>query len=236
MSDLLFREKAPGVMRALMFEFSITPEDSAAILGNAGHESGGFRLMQEIKPTVKGSAGGLGWFQWTGLRRKNFIAYAIKKDLDPASDLANYSFLVSELKGAYHTALSAVKDANTLDDKVKAFERAYERAGVKAYASRLKWAQIALEAWHGIEATKSIPTPPPTMATSREGNTAIATGAGGALIAATEAIKQAQESGDTIASFIHAMGSTIFLVAMGIIVAAGAIWYWRRERMRQHGV
>ena len=72
MSDALFRDKAPGVMRALIADFDLAVGDAAAVLGNLGHECGGFRLMQEQKPTVPGSRGGYGWAQWTGPRRRKF--------------------------------------------------------------------------------------------------------------------------------------------------------------------
>lgn len=156
-----FRAKAPALMRALIREFTLTDLDAAAIAGNAGHESGGFTLMQELKPTVKGSRGGYGWFQWTGPRRRDFESWCKTAKLDPKSDAANTGFLIFELKTTEKRAISAVKKANGLKAKVEAFENAYERSGVKAYAKRLQWAEIALDAYRKAGATVvPLPVPP----------------------------------------------------------------------------
>lgn len=61
MSEALFRSKAPWIMNMLMQDFPLGTDDAAAIVGNLGHESGGFALMQELKPIVSGSRGGYGW-------------------------------------------------------------------------------------------------------------------------------------------------------------------------------
>lgn len=143
-----FRAKAPGIMNMLIADFSLQLDDAAAIVGNFGHESAGFTALQEIKPVVKGSRGGYGWPMWTGPRRRAYEAYCKRTGLDPASDKANYAYVFVELTGAYKHAIKAVKAAIGLQAKVKAFELAYEGAGVKHYASRNQWAAIALEAWH----------------------------------------------------------------------------------------
>lgn len=146
MSDL-FRSSVPRLMNRLMADMQCSALDAAAVFGNAGHESNGFRTLQEIKPTVAGSRGGFGWFQWTGPRRRAFEAFCAKRKLKPSSEEANYGFLVTELHGDEAAAMPATKRAKTLRDKVIAFEMGYERAGVKHYDSRTKWAQIALDAY-----------------------------------------------------------------------------------------
>ncbi len=143
-----FRAKAPWIMNKLMADFALQLDDVAAIVGNFGHESAGFTALQEIKPVVKGSRGGYGWPMWTGPRRKAYEAYCKRNGLNPASDGANYAYVFVELTGEYAYAIAAVKKAVGLANKVKAFELAYERAGVKHYPSRNQWAAIALEAWH----------------------------------------------------------------------------------------
>src|SRR4051812_41185095 len=117
MSDTLFRQKAPGIMALLMQDFALDVESAAAILGNLGHESGGFRFLQEKTPMVAGSAGGYGWAQWTGPRRRAYEAYCARNNLDPAGDKANYGWLFVELKGSESAAISAVKDAVGLENK-----------------------------------------------------------------------------------------------------------------------
>lgn len=150
----LFASKAPWIMTLLMRDFSLSLDDAAAILGNLGHECGGFTLMQEQKPIVKGSRGGYGWAQWTGPRRKAFEAYCARNRLAPDSDRANYGWLFVELSTSEKGAIPALKRAGTLGDKVKAFEQSFERAGVKHYASRNRWAARALDAYRAAGAIK----------------------------------------------------------------------------------
>lgn len=161
-----FRATAPAYMRKLVADFpSLDLQDAAAIFGNLGHESLGFTKLQEISPTVKGSKGGYGWAQWTGPRRRAFEAWCKKHGKDPAADATNYAYLFLELKGIEGTesgAVGKVAAAVGLEAKVKAFERAYLRAGVKHDDSRLKWARIAADAVRASEPPKPIPRPVPT--------------------------------------------------------------------------
>lgn len=152
--DSLFREKAPGIMRLLMKDFEFSVLDAAAVVGNLGHESGGFKFLQEKKPLVPGSKGGYGWAQWTGPRRRAYEDYCSRNNLDPASDKANYGFLFVELKGSEKKAVWATKSAKTLYDKVVAFELGFERAGIKHYDKRLRWAEIALAAYNSSNVVK----------------------------------------------------------------------------------
>lgn len=161
----LFTDKAPGIMRDLMRDFGLDLESAAAILGNLGHESGGFKFLQEKKPLVPGSRGGYGWAQWTGPRRVAFEKYCARNNLDPASDKANYGFLFVELSGPEKAAIPAVKAAKGLYNKVVAFEAKFERAGVKHYPSRLNYAQQALKAF-GSPA----PAPAPDSPVLRKGD------------------------------------------------------------------
>jgi Phage tail lysozyme len=154
----LFEQKAPAIMRKLMGDFDLDLESAAAILGNLGHESGGFRFLQEKKPLVPGSRGGYGWAQWTGPRRRQYEAYCLRNGLDPASDEANYGFLFVELKMTERAAVPAVKGAIGLREKVEAFELAFERAGVKHYDGRMAWAMKALTAF---KRSSPAPVPPP---------------------------------------------------------------------------
>ena len=154
----VFVEKAPTFMALLMQDFGFDKFDAAAIMGNAGHESNGLTAFQEISPTVPGSRGGFGWFQWTASRRRAFEAYCARNGLDPKSDKANYGWLFVELKGDEKKAVGATKEAVGLRNKVIAFEKAFERAGVKHYDSRMKWAERALDAY---EASDNVPLPEP---------------------------------------------------------------------------
>lgn len=156
----IFTDKAPGIMRLLMADFALDVDSAAAVLGNLGHESGGFKFLQEKKPLVPNSKGGYGWAQWTGPRRKAYEAYCKRNKLDPASDKANYGFLFVELSGSEKGAIPAVKKAKSLYDKVVAFELAFERAGIKHYDSRFVWAKRALAAYEASPAPAPQPDDP----------------------------------------------------------------------------
>src|SRR3990167_5754186 len=136
-----FRTKAAIIMPRLMQRFGLSEEDAAAILGNFGHETGGFNYYAEIDPIA--GPGGRGWAQWTGPRREAFLAWAQANGLDPASDEASWGYFLVDPETP--AAIEAVKNAGTLQDKVIAFENAYERSGVKAYASRQQYALDALD-------------------------------------------------------------------------------------------
>ena len=144
-----FDQKAVSIMRRLMVDFDLTPEQAAGIVGNLAHESG-LKAVQEIHPTR--GRGGFGWAQWTGPRRVAFEEYAARTHQDPKSDGANYGYLWRELSGHqpgfdYSHAIEKLKETTTLNTAVDTFEAHYEKAGVKALASRRKWAAKALAAY-----------------------------------------------------------------------------------------
>lgn len=142
-----FATKAPAVMRRLMSDFGLSKEQAAGIVGNLGHESGGFTQFQEKRPLIPGSRGGWGWAQWTGPRRRAFESWAKERGLDPRSDEANYGFLAHELRGSEKGALAAVRRQSTAAGAMQAFELGFERSGVKAWGSRSKWTGRALTAF-----------------------------------------------------------------------------------------
>ena len=85
----------------------------AGLFGNGDVESQGFNTLQEIAPTVAGSAGGFGWMQWTGPRRRAYLAWASALGLDPSADETNYRYMVHELltiETAAHRAILACTD------------------------------------------------------------------------------------------------------------------------------
>jgi len=139
-----FAERAPWIMENLQRDFGITREQAAGIVGNLGHESGGFRHFQELGSGP--NTGGRGWAQWTGPRRVAFLRWSRAHGLDPRSNEANYGFLRHELQTTEARSLAAVRRAGTAREATYAFERTFERAGVKAYSSRLRYTARALAA------------------------------------------------------------------------------------------
>jgi hypothetical protein len=140
--ETVFREKAPVFMAQLIADFQLKDFQAAGVFGNIGHECAGFTILHEIgQPADKG---GYGWAQWTGPRRIDFFEWCGDHKLDSSTDEANYGFLEFELRTSQRDAISALLKTSTLEGAVQAFERNFERAGVPNYASRNKWAEIAL--------------------------------------------------------------------------------------------
>ena len=154
-----FTSVVPKYMSLFIKDFNASDKDAAAVFGNAGYESNGFTNLQEIKPVVKGSKGGYGWFQWTGPRRREYEAYCKRNNLNPADNDSNYKFLFVELTSTEKHALPKLKAASSLADKVIAFEDAFERAGVKRYPERQKWAKIAYDAYTEANASTPVEVP-----------------------------------------------------------------------------
>lgn len=140
----------------LMQDFDLDLLSAVAIVGNAGHESGGFKQLQEVKPLVKGSKGGWGIMQWTGPRRREAEAYWDRNSMNPSSMDANYAFLFVELKGPEGKVLNFLRNAKTLDEKVEIFSKVFLRPGIPHLDSRKVWAKRALLAW---EAGHALPKP-----------------------------------------------------------------------------
>ncbi|MBL8653040.1 MAG: peptidoglycan-binding protein, partial [Alphaproteobacteria bacterium] len=155
-----FDTLAPRYMRDLIRDFDITDFQAAGIVGNGGGESAGFTKIQEERPTVKGSAGGLGHFQWTGRTKKNPRRANFEKLLADNADKgwtahtyeANYAMLSFELLGPEKAALVALKRTTDIDEATEVFCRKFERPGIPHLESRKRWAARAMKAYRKSEA------------------------------------------------------------------------------------
>lgn len=158
-----FNRVAPTYMVKLMQDFGFDKLDAAAVFGNLGHESNGLTVYHEVgQPDEKG---GVGWAQWTADRRRAFEAYCERNNYNPRSDETNYKYLFVELTETSEKAvIPKLKAANGLEAKTKTFCDVFERPGVKAYDSRLKWAQRAVEAFDALDGTQDTPPPNPIIA------------------------------------------------------------------------
>lgn len=151
------------------------------MVGNLGHECGGFALMEEGKPTVKGSLGGISFAQWTGMnaakggRRALFMAHCRSKRLHPYSYDAAVSFIIHELTTNAASVVNATVKAARVDPaanglpansdgallgRVIRFEKLYENAGVKRYPARYSYAIKAARAYE-TWARAGFPEPAP---------------------------------------------------------------------------
>lgn len=147
-STAIFKNKSPKIIQTLCNTLKINVNSAAAILGNLGHESAGFTLMQEVNP-VNGGRGGHGWAQWTGPRRRAFEAYCAAHNLEEYFDEANLGFLIEELKTTHRSAIKDIDKCTDLMAAVQFFEQRFERADprFKHYDRRLSWAELALSAY-----------------------------------------------------------------------------------------
>jgi hypothetical protein len=133
-------------MRRLIHDTGVTEPQAAAILGNIGWECSGFKAFQEKKPLKGSGAGGLGWCQWTGPRRDQFVNWLKDHGLDYHDDEANYGYLLYELQGTHRQSLNAVKGQPTINSATKVFMDVFERPNAR-YANldgRINFANIAL--------------------------------------------------------------------------------------------
>jgi lysozyme len=80
------------------------------------------------------------------------------------------------------------------------------------------------------------PVPVRTMADSKQGNAAILTAGLGGLGAAKEVATQAQDASDVANQFVGLLSNPNFIAMAAVIGLGGAIWYWRKQNMDQHGV
>lgn len=167
-----FDDLAPEWLVKLMAEFGLTDYQAAGLLGNLGFESIGFTTLQEIAPLVEGSRGGFGVAQWTGPRRRNFETWCLRHHLPPASNEANYGFLLHELRGEYASTVKALKGCKTLEAAVFSFGQTYERpygttrTYLPGYEGRLHWGRRALA---GSRGDAPDATPHPVLRRGSEG-------------------------------------------------------------------
>lgn len=122
------------LMADLQSTFGLTKEQAAGIVGNLHWESAGFSAFYQNGITP--GAGGVGYAQWDGSRRKAFLNYAQATGQDPQSYGANFGYLVQELQGPEAYALQAVRATSSAADAAVAFEQTFERAGVPALQQR----------------------------------------------------------------------------------------------------
>ena len=47
--------------------------------------------------------------------------------------------------------------------------------------------------------------------------------------------RQVKETGDSLTSVLDLVKDPMFLALVSIVIAAGAIWYWRKQRLEETG-
>lgn len=142
----IFTDKAKVYVPRLMKDLTLTKEQAAGIFGNIGGETGGFTALQEKKPTVAGSRGGYGWLQWTGPRRRKYTIWCKTSNLDPASDEANYQYLVKETSTDELHSLEQLRKTKTVEAATETFMLQNLRPGIPNLQGRINWANKAFDA------------------------------------------------------------------------------------------
>lgn len=137
----LFIQKCLVFGPKLMRDFGWDIDGAAACLGNGGHESNGFAAMYEAGK--RRGAGGVGGWQWTGPRARSFEAWCRVHGVGIQSDEGTYDYLAFELHGPESATVGAVKRAVGLTGKTRAFMTKFERPGILALSSRVRWAELA---------------------------------------------------------------------------------------------
>lgn len=152
------KERRVNLMKALMADFQLTPEQAAGIVGNFMWESGGKNLPPDVNqgkgPGPPLFSGGYGWAQWTGSRQVTFIDFAIAggymgSKSEHATDAANYAYLKNELTTTYKSTIPELKKFNTTDETTASFEATFEAAGKPAIANRQAFAREVLAEYNG---------------------------------------------------------------------------------------
>ena len=126
----------------LKSQFGMTTEQAAGFVGNLWHETGGFKFMQELKPTVEGSKGGLAFAQWTGERRDDF-ENLLKElgDLPAESYEGNWAMISEEFDTTEKSALNKILNTDSLVEAAKATSDHYLRPGKPQLNKRVSAAE-----------------------------------------------------------------------------------------------
>jgi hypothetical protein len=131
----------------LMRDFGLNDIEAGGIVASLAAESGGFKQLQELAPTIPGTQGGWGYAQWTGPRRVAFAHWAQEQGFDPKSYAANYGFLKHELQNTDEgKILDQLRGAKTIRDATRIFtgsaadKTGFLRPGKVNLGGRYSWA------------------------------------------------------------------------------------------------
>lgn len=101
------------------------------------------------------------------------------------------------------------------------------------------WRQLKSDAVAPANTPVDAPAPPKPITQSKIANTSIGVGVAGGIEAANQfnqAVTTASATHDSVDMLKALFTSLSFWIAVFIVVAAAAVWYWRREMLQQEGV
>jgi lysozyme len=153
---------------------------------------------------------------------------------------------------AYNAGVGALKSSTLLKkvnagkfDDVPAELMKWTKGGGKVLPGLVRRRQAAVVWWNADEDQpddhqdqRTEPDAPQkrTMVDSKQGNAAALTAGLGVLGGAKEIAAQAQEASDVANQFSGLLSNPNFLTMVAIVGLGGAIWYWRKKNMDEHGV
>ena len=123
-----------ALVQRLMGRYGLTRPQAAGIVGNLAYESGG--AGSGLNPgIVQGNTygdpsrgEGIGWAQWSGSRKADFLAFSKERNLPWNSPAANLAFLEHELDQD-PSFLNALRQTSTAGQATQSFYDTFERAG-----------------------------------------------------------------------------------------------------------
>jgi hypothetical protein len=113
------RARGVHLIKHLMDRFGWTKDQATGAAGVMGFESGNFTTMQEGGQAP--GHGGWGYEQWTGPRRRQFMAWTAAHKLNPSSVEANEGFLDWEAAGSQKGGFASVGQTHTVTTAADAF-------------------------------------------------------------------------------------------------------------------
>ena len=118
----------------------------------------------------------------------------------------------------------------------------WTKAGGKELPGLVRRRRAEAGMWRGVDDTaqdvRAVPDEPPVkrISESKEANGAIVAGASSAVAVASEITPLVQQGADLTTALTAALGRPTIIVLLVVIVTACAIWYWRKQRLEEHGV
>jgi lysozyme len=149
---------------------------------------------------------------------------------------------------AYNAGVGALQKSTLLKkvnaekfDEVPAEFMKWTKGGGKELPGLVRRRRAEVKLWRGLETEKPVcndearaepdlPVPKKSIMQSKEANGAVIAGGAGAIAVVQEVMPIVKEGGN----ILSAMSGTA-LVCLVIMVAAGAIWYFRRQRLLEEG-
>jgi hypothetical protein len=149
---------------------------------------------------------------------------------------------------AYNAGVGALAKSTLLKkvnaekfDEVPAEFMKWTRGGGKELPGLVRRRRAEVKLWRGLDevapvshdetrAEPDVPAPKKSIVQSKEANGAVVAGGAGAIAVVQEVMPIIKDGGD----LLSAMSGTA-LVCLVIMVAAGAIWYFRKQRLDEEG-